>query len=154
MAKESEEEWFGYGFIGSDSEPEEIERQFVENVRFAEYWCRHLGLEKKKSSLAARLSQLFDELPEECQHAITDAPVALIREIVAARNRFAHGKFDTPRPPFARLLVLSIKLASLLFFSDILHEHGALAAAQIPQQSSPYLRRMRGRSDKESAGRD
>lgn len=148
MAKESEEEWFGYGFIGSDSEPEEIERQFIENVRFAEYWCRHLGLENKRLSLAARLEQLLGELPEECQRAITDEPSALIREIVAARNRFAHGKFDSPRPSFARLLVLSIKLASLLFFSDILHEQGALAAAKISRNSSPYLKKMRGQSDK------
>lgn len=49
--EESEQEWFGYGFIGEDSGPEEIERQFVENVRYAEFWCRHLGFEKKGVSL-------------------------------------------------------------------------------------------------------
>jgi hypothetical protein len=148
MVKEAQEEWFGYGFISDDSEPEKIENQFIENIRFAEYWCRRLGMEKRGWPLAARLSALFDELPDGCERVITDDRAALIREIVNARNRFAHGKYDAPRLPHARLLVLLIKLAALLLFSDALHEKGASIAVELSQQSSPYLRKMLGQSDK------
>lgn len=147
-----EQGWFGYGFLGSHSTAKEIEDQFIENLRFAEFWCRRLGLAKKRVTLAARLSTLFDELPVECQRVITDNRHALIQEIVRTRNRFVHGDFFSPRVSDHRLHVLSIKLATLLLFSDVLHDYGTDMVLKLSLNGSPYLRGQLAQSDQPQSG--
>jgi hypothetical protein len=148
MLKETEAEWFGFGILTEDSEPEEIERVFIGNVRYAEYACRERGLEKNHPTLALRLSALFDALPPECQRAITDDRDAPIRDIVRARNMFAHDMYESPRSTNERLLILSIKVAALLRFSEALRHDGAPTAIKLSQQSSLYKRKMLARTDK------
>lgn len=148
---EDGQEWWGYGFGGDCSEPDDVEHQFIENIRYLEYYCRNLGLEKKRLSLAKRISALFDRLPPGCDHCITDDREALINAVVAFRNRMAHGKYDTPRPTCERLLVLTIKIATLLFLSDALDESGPAEALHLSRRGSPYLRAQLAVSDKQDS---
>lgn len=149
---EDGKEWFGYGFISDDSDPAEIERQFMENVQFLEYRCRELGLERRGMILAKKISTLFDQLPSDCEGAITDHREGMIREVVDFRNRTAHGRYDSPRPTPGRLLVLSIKVAALLMLNDTLEESGPVAASEMSKRGSPYLKKMLASSDKPQLG--
>lgn len=148
MVKETPDEWFGFETLSEDSEPVEIEKAFLDNVRYAEFACRERGLDKKHRSLALRLAALFDELPPECQFTITDVRDAMIRDIVRARNRYAHGLYETKPFTNERLLVLSIKVAALLYCSEDLRHEGATAAIRRISQNSPYKNKMLSRSDK------
>ena len=145
---EDGQEWWGYGFGGDCSEPDEVERQFMDNVLYLEYYCRNLGLEKKGLTLAQRISALFDRLPIGCDRSITDDRDAMIKAVVAFRNRTAHGKYDTPRPSCERLLALATKIAALLFLSDALDESGPAEAQRLSKAGSPYVRAKLALSDK------
>ena len=145
---EDGQEWFGYGFMSDHSDPDEVERQFMENIQYLEHYCRNIGLEKKGMTLAKRISALFDRLPLGCEASITDHRDGVIREVVAFRNRTAHGDYDSPRPTAERLLALSIKVASLLSLNDILDDSGPDAASQSSKKGSPYLLKMLAHSDR------
>lgn len=134
---EDGQEWWGYGFGGDCSEPEEIERQFMDNILYLEYYCRNLGLEKKGLTLAQRISALFDRLPIGCDCLITDDRKRMIQAVVSFRNRMAHGKYDTPRPSCERLLALSTKDATLLFLREALDESGPGEALRLSSGGSP-----------------
>jgi len=150
---EDGKEYFGYGFITDHSDPNEVERQFMENIQYVEYRCRELGLEKRGMTLAKRISALFDRLPPDCENTITDYREGMIREVVTFRNRTAHGDYDSLRPAPERLLALSTKLASLLSLNDALDDSGPNAASQLSKKTSPFLRRMLALSDRpNSAG--
>jgi hypothetical protein len=137
-----------YGFGGDCSDPDEVERQFMDNIVYLEYYCRNLGLEKKGLTLAQRISALFDRLPDGCDRAMTDDREGMIRAVVAFRNRTAHGKYDTPRPTCERLLALTVKIATLLFLNDALDESGPGEALRLSKRGSPYLRTKLALSDK------
>jgi signal transduction histidine kinase len=70
------------------------------------------------------------------------------RIIVRARNRYAHGLYETKPFTNERLLVLSIKVAALLYCSEDLRHEGATAAIRRISQNSPYKNEMLSRSDK------
>lgn len=145
---EDGQEWFGYGFISDHSDPNEVERQFMENIQYLEHYCRNIGLEKKGMTLARRISALFDRLPLDCEASITDHREGMIREVVTFRNRAAHGDYDSPRPTSERLLGLSSKVASLLSLSDIFDDSGPDAASLSSKQGSPFLLKMLAQSDR------
>ncbi len=145
---EDGQEWFGYGFMSDHSDPNEVERQFMENVQYLEYYCRSIGLEKKGMTLARKIAALFGRLPSGCEGAITDHREGMIREIVGFRNRAAHAKYDSPRPTSERLLALSIKVAALLSLNDSLDDGGPDDALQMSKKWSPYLLKMLARSDR------
>jgi hypothetical protein len=121
---EDGKEWFGCGSLSNHSDPNEVEREFMDNIQYLEYYCRRLGLEEKRLILATRISALFDRLPCGCESATTDHREGMIRETVEFRNRTAHRKYDLPRPTPERLLALSIKLAALVTFNDTLDDSG------------------------------
>lgn len=145
---EDGQEWFGFGFMTDDSDPNEVERQFVENIQYLEYYARKLGLEKKGMTLARRISALFDRLPARCEGSVTDCREGMIKDVVAFRNRVAHGKYDSPRPTVQRLLTLSIKLAALLSLNDRLDDGGPDAALYLSKKGSPFLLKMLASSDR------
>jgi hypothetical protein len=145
---EDGQEWFGFGFMTDDSDPNEVERQFVENIQYLEYYARNIGLEKKGMTLARRIAALFDRLPSDCEGSITDYREGMIKEVVAFRNRVAHGKYGSPRPTVHRLLALSIKLATLLSLNDTLDDGGPDAALQSSKKRSPFLLKMLASSDR------
>lgn len=145
---EDGQEWFGFGFMTDDGDPNEVERQFVENIQYLEYYVRNLGLEKKGMTLARRIAALFDRLPSECEGSITDYREGMIKEVVAFRNRAAHGKYDSPRPTVQRLLALSVKLAALLSLNDTLDDGGPDAALQSSKKGSSFLLKTLASSDR------
>ena len=145
---EDGKEWWSFGFGDANSEPGELERQFMENMQYVEHYCRTLGLAKRGVTLAQMMSALFDRLPAGSGDSITDDRQNLIKELVSFRNRVAHGKFDTPRPSFDRLLAITTKLGALLFLNDGLDEYGADGVFDLSKRGSPYLRGMLARSDK------
>jgi hypothetical protein len=147
---EDGQEWFGYGFMSDHSDPDEVERQFMYNIQYLEYYSRSIGLERKGMTLAKKISALFDRLPSDCEGAITDHQEGMIREAVDFRNRAAHGNYDSPRPTPERLLVLSIKLAALLSLNDTFDDSGPDAASQLSKKGSPYLLKMLALSDRSS----
>ncbi|MGD0294150.1 MAG: HEPN domain-containing protein [Terracidiphilus sp.] len=147
---EDGQECFGYGFMSDHSDPNEVERQFMDNIQYLEYYCSNIGLGKKDITLAKKISALFDRLPSDCEGTITDYRDGMIREVVDFRNRTAHGKYDSPRPTSERLLALSIKLAALLSLNDTLDDSGPDAALQLSKKGSPYLLKMLALSDRPS----
>ena len=148
---EDGQEWFGYGFLSDHSDPNEVERQFMENIQYLEYYCRNIGIEKKGITLGKKISAMFGRLPSGCEGTITDHREGMIREVVGFRNRAAHGKYDSPRPTPERLLALSIKLATLLSLNDMLDDGGPDAALEMSKRGSPYLLKMLARSDQPSS---
>jgi hypothetical protein len=90
----AEQEWFGYGFIGRGHTAKEMRINSSKTFASLSFGANGEGFQK---TLASRLSALFNELPANCQRAITDDRNALISEIVYARNRFAHGDYLRPR---------------------------------------------------------
>jgi len=148
MIEDDGQEWYGYGFMSEHSDANAVEKQFMENVLYLEFYCRNLGLEKRGVTLAQRISALFDRLPAPCESHITDDRTALVRAIVDFRNRTVHGKYDSPRPSPERVLTLSIKIAALLYLSGILDESGAEEAMQRASAGSPFLRSMLSNSDR------
>jgi hypothetical protein len=145
---EDGQEWFGYGFMSDYSDPDEVDRQFMDNIQYLEYYCRNIGLGEKGTTLAKKISALFDRLPSDCKRAITDHRGGMIREVVDFRNRAAHGIYDSPRPTPERLLALSIKLAALLSLNDAFDDNGPDAALQRSKKGSPYLLKMLALSDR------
>jgi hypothetical protein len=145
---EDGEEWFGYGFLSDHSDPNKVERQFMDNIEYLEFYCRHIGLEKRGVTLAKRISALFDRLPTDCEGTITDHREGMICKVVNFRNRVAHGKYDSARPTSERLLALSIKLAALLMLNDTLDSSGPDATLRLSKKASPYLRKMLALSDR------
>lgn len=142
MLEDDGQEWWGYGFMSDHSDANAVEKQFMENVLYLEFYCRNVDLERRGVTLAARISALFDRLPAGCESHITDDRSALVRAIVDFRNRAAHGKYDSPRPSSERLLALSIKIAVLLHISETLDESGETEALQRSSVGSPLLRKM------------
>jgi hypothetical protein len=149
---EDGKEWFGFGFLTDDSDPNEVERQFMENIQYLEYYARNIGLEKNGMSLAKRIGALFDRLPSDCEGSITDYRKGMIREVVAFRNRAVHGKYDSPYPTIQRLLALSVKLAALLSLNDMFDEGGPDAAWQLSKRGSPFLLKILASSDRMKPG--
>lgn len=145
---EDDKEWWSFGFGDENSKPDELERQFMENMQYVEHYCRGLGLAKRGVTLAQMIAGLFDRLPANCESAITDDRQALIKDVVSFRNRVAHGKFDTPRPSFDRLLTMTTKLGALLYLNDGFDEAGADHVIDLSKRGSPYLRKMLAISDK------
>jgi hypothetical protein len=150
---EDGQEWFGFGFMSDDSDPNEVERQFVENIQYLEYYSRSIGLEKKGMTLAKRIAALFDRLPSDCEGSLTDHREGMIRDVVDFRNRAAHSKYDSPRPIVQRLLALSIKLAALLSLNDRLDDGGPDAALQLSKKGSPFMLKMLAQSDRPNPSR-
>jgi len=148
MATDKHDEWFGCALISPDSTPQEIEQQFIQNMRYAEYRCRELGLQEHYRSLRERLSALLGELPREYQRLITDDPVSLIRDLVVTRNRFAHGDYDSARPSNARLHALSVKIGFILFLSESLHEDGEKALESEARILSDSLKQVLQQTDR------
>ena len=140
-----EQEWWGYSLSARDKDPGLVEEKFFENIRYAEFWCRSLGL---KGSLANRLNALFEDLPLGCEQAITDDRKSLISEFVSVRNRHAHGDYLTQRVALSRLRVLVTKLGAVLLISDVLHEDGAVAAQKLAAGRSPFVRNVLRESDR------
>jgi len=123
-----EDDSFGFSLVTYLCEPEEIEQAFFENARCAEYAYRIGSSGRKRPSLKASVAGLLRELQPECRLAVADDQSWLIREIVAARNWFAHGNYDLPKPSAPRLLGLSLKLGALLFLIEIHRRFGPDAA--------------------------
>jgi len=150
---EDGQEWYGYGFMSDHSDPNAVELQFMENVRYLEYYGGQIGLEKRGMTLAKKISALFDRLPPDCEDDITDCREGMIREAVDFRNRTAHGRYDSPRPTSERLLALSIKLAALLQLCETLDAIGRDAASSLSKRGSPFLRSMLALSDRATSGK-
>jgi hypothetical protein len=108
---------------------------------------RQIASKAKRCSLASQLQHLFALLPNEAERAITDDRSSLIGEIVRARNRYAHGKFDEAPPSTARVHALSLKVAALLSFSQSVHEGRPDDALSMARSGSPYLRRHLEQTD-------
>jgi hypothetical protein len=69
---EDGKEWWSFGFGDENSEPGELERQFMENMQYVEHYCRTLGLARRGVTLAQMISALFDRLPPGSGDSITD----------------------------------------------------------------------------------
>jgi hypothetical protein len=148
MLEDDGQEWWGYGFMFDHSDAIAVEKQFIENVLYLEFYCRNLGLERRGLTLAKRIAALFDRLPAGCESHITDDRVALVRAIVDFRNRTAHGTYDSTRPSSDRVLALSIKVAALLHISETLDESGNEEALRRASMGGPFLRKMLATTDR------
>jgi hypothetical protein len=137
---EDGKEWFGYSFSSEENDPEVVISTFTGNVQYLEWFYRQVAGKSKKRSLAEQVRFLFDLLPKEAEKAITDDRPSLIRDIVRARNRYAHGKFEDAGPPIARVHILSVKIAALLTFTERIHDGDPNEALSMARGGSPYLR--------------
>jgi hypothetical protein len=144
---ENGEEWFGYTFSSEQTDPTAVIEVFRGNVQYAEWFVRQISNKSKQWTLAAKLQHLFDLLSDEVAGAISDDRPALIREIVRARNRYAHGKFEEDAPSTARLHTLSVKVAALISFAERVHEGHPNDALSMAKGGSPYLRGQLGQTD-------
>jgi hypothetical protein len=144
---ENGEEWFGYTFSSEQTDPTTVIEVFRGNVQYAEWFVRQISNKSKQLPLAAKLQYLFDLLPGEAVGAITDDQPALIREIIRARNRYAHGKFEEAAPSTTRLHTLSVKVAALISFAERVHEGHPNDAIAMAQGGSPYIRSQLGQTD-------
>lgn len=123
-----DQEGFGFSLVTGLCDSEEIERAFFENARYAEYAYQSGRTERRKASLRGSITGLLRELPLDSRLAVTDDEPSLTREVVAARNWFAHGNYDLQKPSTPHLLRLSLKLGVLLWLIEILRQFGTDAA--------------------------
>lgn len=139
-------EWIGYTF-GSDDEPDKATENFLGNVQYAEWLFRKLSSKKGRTTLEAQLNYLFALLPQGAERAITDDRLTLVRDIVKTRNRFAHGVFEQARPATNRIHALSIKVAALLSFAEMVSEGEPESVMEMAQRGSPSLRKVLAETD-------
>jgi hypothetical protein len=143
---ENGEQWFGYTFSSEDTDPGEVMKIFIGNVQYAEWLFRQVSGTSKRTSLADQLHHLFNLLPTEAE-GITDDRIALIRQVVSTRNRHAHGKFEETQPPTPRVHTLSVKIAALLSFAEMVHEGHSDEAVSMARRGSPYIRQQLVQTD-------
>ena len=137
---EDGKEWFGYAFNCKETDHEVVISTFTGNMQYLEWFFRRIVGKSQQRTLAEQLHYLFALLPNEAESAITDDRQSLIREIVRTRNRYSHGKFEESAPAIARIHTLSLKIAALLSFAELVHDGHSDKAVSMARNNSPYLR--------------
>jgi hypothetical protein len=140
-------EWIGYTFGCEETDHVAVINALTGNVQYLEWFFRQIVGKSKLPSLAEQLNYLFELLPSEAESAITDQRSCLIRDIVQTRNRYAHGKFEEPAPSIERVYTLSIKVAALLCYAELVHEGHPDQAVSMAATASPYLRAKLSETD-------
>lgn len=139
------------GFVVGWADEGEEEANFLQNIRFVEFWHRQLH-PKGRYTLRERLDSIASELlPFGAIDVITDCYDALAVKIVDSRNYLTH--LDPKKEPKAlegdALRVATLKLGILLLFHTWLKDYGEdFVKKMVSSPSSPFVRKHLDVSDK------
>lgn len=117
----------GMGFSvgwGEDEDEESVEAEFLNKMRFIEYWFRERFPNRNLRNLRDKIAALAYELPAEAIDFFTDSFPDFLDRVVVTRNFLTH--LDPKLEPRAEkgdgLKTISLKLGYFLSFHFMLDE--------------------------------
>jgi hypothetical protein len=109
---------------GDDEDEESVEAEFLNKMRFIEYWFRECFPNRNLRNLRDKIVALADELPAEAIQFFTDSFPDFLDRVIVTRNFLTHldPKLESRAEKGDGLKTISLKLGYFLSFHFYLDE--------------------------------
>lgn len=109
---------------GDDEDEESVEAEFLNKMRFIEYWFRERFPNRDVGNLRNKIVALTSELPSEAIEFFTDSLPDFLNRVIVTRNFLTHldPKLESRAEKGDGLKTISLKLGYFLSFHFCLDE--------------------------------